>query len=424
MRKRTITAGATSVALLVGGVGALAFASPASAHTPEVTADCNGVTINLTGYQVKPATTDRVVDVPEHDEKVLVTDAYDETVVDQEYVPGTPAVPAQPAVYGDAPVITPAVPAQAAVPAVTHKEYAFVQKITGKVRWEKDPNWNAGPNGKGWSKTGDCKIVVDVPAKPAVPGKDAVYGDAPLITPAVPEQPAVPEVPEVSHVVHHEAEYETKKVPATYKEVTVPGDDLPNTVGITISDKNHTLHQDRVFGTELHDSISFEDTTVANTYTVDVVAWDDPKGDKGWSKQFTGTVEPCEATTPPTTPPTEEPTTPPTGEPTTPAPSDGPTSEPTPSAPVTVPTPTAGTTPPASSPTATATVTPPQVRSGGTPTTHAVPVAADTSRGTLAYTGADLKSLVAGGIAAVALLALGGFILLKRRQAAAARDDS
>lgn len=112
------------------------------------------------------------------------------------------------------------------------------------------------------------------------------------------------------------------------------------------------------------------------------------------------------------TPPTDEPT-PPTGEPTTPAPSDGPTTEPTGS-----PSPTAGTTPPATQPSG----TPSSVVSVPAKTSTAAPVAVSTSAGTdtLAYTGISDGTRLAG-ILAIALLIVGGVLLIARIRTARRR---
>lgn len=400
--KKIITS-AAAVALIAGGATAV-IAGPASAHTPDVACTVDGLSIQLTNYQVKPATTKQVIDVAEHQE--LVKEAWTEVVEDSPAVPEQPAVPAQPAVYGDAPVITPAVPAQPAVPAVTHVEYQFKQLITGHEKWNVDPKWNPG---KGWYKTGVTKTVTDVPAKPAVPGQDAVLGEPPLITPAVPEQPAVPAVPAVTHTVEHEAEYKT--VPATYKDEVVPGDDEPNSVSITTSDEKHTTHEDHLFGTTFSKTIPFEDTSVPNTYTVDVTAWDDPERTLGFSTSFTGT---CAPTTTPTTPPTEEPT-PPTEEPTPPV-----TEQPTP--PTEEPTPPAGS-PTPSVPTPTTAPVPPTVPSPA-PTVHAAvehpkpsATAAATSADTLAYTGFNGVASVFVLIGALLAVAAGAVVLIIRRRA-------
>lgn len=423
MRKRT-TAALAGIGLLVAVGGWSANTATASAHTPEVAADCHGVTINLTGYQIKPATTHRVVDVPEHEE--VVSAAWTETVVDSPAVPAHDAVPAVPAVYGERPVITPAVPATPGSPAVapvTHVEYQWKHGRTTV--------WVAAgktPEGKGWTRTGECRTVTDVPGKPAVPATPeipAVLGEAPLITPEIPAQPATDAIPEVSHPVEHPAV--TRTVPATYKDEPVAGDDEPNTVSITTGSADYTAHEDHSFGTSYSGSVDFEDSTVENYYTVDVVAFDDPTGENGWTRQFTGTVEPCEATTPPTTPPTGEPSTPPSGEPSTPAPSDGPTTAPTGS-----PTPTAGTTPPAHSSNGgsdapSGSPTSPSTHNKPSSTTSAAPVAADTSGGTetLAYTGIDRGTMVAALLAAGLAAAFGAVLLIvrtRRRRAELVED--
>jgi len=134
----------------------------------------------------------------------------------------------------------------------------------------------------------------------------------------------------------------------------------------------------------------------------------------------TPTDEPTPGGTPSTPTPTDEPsTTPPSGEPTTPEPSDAPTT-PAPGS----PSPTAGTTPPASSTPAPSASTPTVPSPTDTPATNTpsgpsskAPVAADTSNGSreLAFTGAD--DLLWPALIALALMASGGIVLVRRRAA-------
>ncbi|QKY80337.1 membrane protein [Microbacterium phage Mercedes] len=169
MNVRKLIASATT-ALVVGGGLALATALPASAHTPEVTATCSSVSATLTNYEyveAQPAQTGtRVV---------------------------TPAVPYQPAVYGERPLITPAVEYVPANPGTTQYEYR--QLITGKTKWLDSKTWNPG---LGWYATGNTQVVG---ATPEVPAQEAVYGDAPLISPEVLAQPEVTEQYEVKPAV-------------------------------------------------------------------------------------------------------------------------------------------------------------------------------------------------------------------------------
>lgn len=146
---------------------------------------------------------------------------FQRTVIDQPYVPGTPAVPAKTEPY----LISEAVPAQAEE-AYTRYQYNK-QTMTvrehkhGKVEHVSDWSWWAG-NAPRWSNTNPgvlesglhgvwtegpwtytrtyryvaTDVTEKVVTKPAVPGKDAVWGTR-EISPAI---PAVPETPEVSHV--------------------------------------------------------------------------------------------------------------------------------------------------------------------------------------------------------------------------------
>lgn len=71
-------------------------------------------------------------------------------------------------------------------PAVTMIEAEFLQLQTGNRRWEEE-GWNAGPGGKGWSPTGDTRVVEVTPA---------VTETAWIV-----DQAAVPAVSELSHDV-------------------------------------------------------------------------------------------------------------------------------------------------------------------------------------------------------------------------------
>lgn len=112
MRKYLAMMGAASV-LSMGAVGL--SASAASAHTGSASADCSGVSVNLTSFQ--------------------------------------PTVPAQ--------------------DAVTHTEYLFEHAPNGayKTRWESDQDWNAqgNPSSTGWRLVEplQTRTVTDSPATPA-----------------------------------------------------------------------------------------------------------------------------------------------------------------------------------------------------------------------------------------------------------------
>lgn len=111
-----------------------------------------------------------VADQPAYDEVVVVTEAWDEKVIDTPGQPGKDAV--------------------------TKTVYIFEQKKTGKTKEVDDPNWNSGPGqDKGWNLIGEKVVEVE---------------------------PAVPAVEEVSHIVKHEAVTKVVHHEATTKEVEVP----------------------------------------------------------------------------------------------------------------------------------------------------------------------------------------------------------
>ena len=166
---RKLIAGAVA-SLLVGGGLAVATALPASAHTPEVSATCNAIEVNLTNYEVYPG---------------------QEAEIGTRVV--TPAVPAQPAVYGERPLITPAVEYVPANPGTT--QYQYSQLVTGKTKWLDSLTWNPG---LGWYYNGTTQVVG---ATPEVPAQEAVYGEAPLISAEVPAVPEVTEEYEVSPAI-------------------------------------------------------------------------------------------------------------------------------------------------------------------------------------------------------------------------------
>jgi hypothetical protein len=215
----------------------------ASAHTPEVSATCDSLIITAEYYETKPG-----------------TDAVYENVVVKE------AVPYQPAVYGEPPLITPAVEYQ---PAVYETEYEFRHKwFAWKTTWKSDPNWNAEENDHslGWYATGNTRQGPLV--SPEVPAKDAVYGPAPLISAEVPAQEAVYEWTEVT--------------PAT------PADNTPNTVEVIVDGVSLGVTE---FGVSGEWYVPLAGT--GHTYEVRFVAWNDPDGTKGWTKAIMGSVDAC-----------------------------------------------------------------------------------------------------------------------------------
>lgn len=101
-------------------------------------------------------------------------------------------------------------------------------------------------------------------------------------------------------------------------ELTQYNDKQDNTVTVTIDGEQAIQEK---FGKSFDKTFGDLDPAVAHTATIKVEAWDDPNGDKGWSKTKEHTIEACVQ---PTTPP--EPSEP-TETPSEPAPT---TSEPAP----------------------------------------------------------------------------------------------
>lgn len=284
--KKFLAVGITT-ALLATGLAVAGAALPASAHDNAVSASCETLSVSLTRFA------DEV-----HTPAVPGKDA----VPGVEGVVGSPFIPEVPAVYKDVKVIdTPYAAAVTrwdtvivteAVPAVTHIEYEFKQHQTGKTRWERNPNWNAesNPNSKGWKKTGNTKTVED---KAAVP---AVTKDVEVIV--------TPEVQEVSHIEQElvtaaipavdavEAVEAVEAIPAVEPVAAV---DEANTVIVTIDGE---VVADETFGTEFIADFDLGDKTVAHTYSVKAVAWDDSR----YNVDVTGVSEPCIDTTIPEVP--------------------------------------------------------------------------------------------------------------------------
>jgi hypothetical protein len=218
MKMNKFWATATAVALLGGGL-ALAAPLSASAHTPDIKVNCSALSVTLTNYA------DTVSEVP------AVAPVYhdsDEVIVD-----------------------TPAVAGHPAVSAVTHTEYEFKQKSTGKTKTNRDLGWNPG---RGWSYDGNTVTIVD--------------------SPAVPEVPAIPAV---THTVHHH-------------DLVTPGKDAvpakTNTVKVTI---DGTTVTDTTFGSSFIKSYTFDNKYVAHTYSVTATAWDSSE----YNVNESGTTTPC-----------------------------------------------------------------------------------------------------------------------------------
>jgi outer membrane biosynthesis protein TonB len=166
------------------------------------------------------------------------------------------------------------------------------------------------------------------------------------------------------------------------------------------------------FGASYVKTFAVEPPTAAHTALVVVSAWDDPNGNRGWSKTFQLSIDACVEPTPEPTPtPTPEPTPTPTPEPTptpTPTPTPEVEEEPSPETEDTEPTPTP--TPetdvePSTNPEPTGEVE----GSTGTPTTpRATLPPTDTVEGASETAGGDAWRLVllamAGAIAAMLTL--------------------
>jgi len=80
----------------------------------------------------------------------------------------------------------------------------------------------------------------------------------------------------------------------------------PNHITVTIDGK--VVHSGN-FGKSYETTHDFTDAFISHEWSVSVEAWDDPQGYKGFSKEFSGTVEACEEAPTTTTPVTDPPTT-------------------------------------------------------------------------------------------------------------------
>lgn len=206
MKIKSIIASAAVALLAAGGIAVTAV--PASAHTPEITSTCSSISATLTNYEYVPGTP---------------------AVIGTRVV--TPAVAYQPAVYGEAPLVTPA------VAEVNHTEWEYAPVVGSSNHWSaKDAGEFLIYDWTLYRATGNTRVVVDVPAR------DAVYGEPPLISAEV---AAVAEVTE---------EYEvTPAVPAQDNSITLILDGV-------------TYGTDR-FGTSYSNTVQI-DGSKAHTYTV------------------------------------------------------------------------------------------------------------------------------------------------------------
>lgn len=91
-------------------------------------------------------------------------------------------------------------------------------------------------------------------------------------------------------------EGEKSTLTVSLKAYQVSGDKT-NTVKVTV-DREEV--ENRTFGHEF-EAVYTRPGDVAHTFTVEVTAWDDPNGDRGWTKKFTPEVPACVKVVPPTT---------------------------------------------------------------------------------------------------------------------------
>ena len=161
--------------------------------------------IDVAGVEGHPA-----VPAVTHDQTVVDTAAWDETVIDSA---------AKPAVDEVSHFITVVDKAAWDETVVDANGYAFTQK-NGNVRFESSANWNAGDGGAGWTRAANLdqthvvhhdavthqEKVIDTPASPAVPAVTHVeHHDAVTHQEKVIDTPASPAVPAVTHLEHHDA---------------------------------------------------------------------------------------------------------------------------------------------------------------------------------------------------------------------------
>lgn len=250
--KRKIIAGA--VALLLGASGAVAFAVPASAHTPTVSASCDAITVNATYYDgTKPAegTPTILVEKPNPD-----------------YVAATPGSPAvgSPTIQVEQtnPAYVPAVDATYGTETkYRHPIFAWVFK------------WDTDRPEHGWINTGETRQVELTPAQPAqgtptilVEVANPDYIAEVLPTPAVGSPTITVEEANPAHV---------------------PADNTPNSVAVTVD--GAVVHSAE-FGSSYSQVVPI-DGTKGHNYSVKITAWNDPSGSKGWTKTFTGKTTAC-----------------------------------------------------------------------------------------------------------------------------------
>ncbi|WP_033441738.1 LPXTG cell wall anchor domain-containing protein [Saccharothrix sp. NRRL B-16314] len=91
-------------------------------------------------------------------------------------------------------------------------------------------------------------------------------------------------------------EGEKSTLTVSLKAYQVNGDKT-NTVKVTVDGEEV---ENRTFGHEF-EAVYTRPGDVAHKFTVEVKAWDDPNGDRGWTKKFTPEVPACVKVVPPTT---------------------------------------------------------------------------------------------------------------------------
>lgn len=313
MNIRTVLA-AGSTLLLAAGLMTLGVTS-ASAHTPEVSADCSVVNVTATRYETKPGT--EATYWPEHlftktierwdtngswsgegwiktgesrPSNSVKDAARDETVANPDYSP--------------------------AVTEVSHVEYlryTYNPKgdpqtstpLTDPGKWQVDHKKYDGSevgvvlhkgNGNGsyfyWTAT----TVIDIPGAPAsgeptiVIHHDATYWAEWQFTKTTEHWDTNSSWSGEGYVLTSTTRPSgAVKTPGTGDNAT------PNTVTVTI---DGTVVEDSAFGSEFRGSYNLDPST-GHSYVVAITAWNDPTGDRGWTKTFEGTTTACYDTQPP-----------------------------------------------------------------------------------------------------------------------------
>lgn len=257
--KNKLAALALVGALIGGGVATTAGTGSAEAHDNTASATCSALTVNAVYYETKPGKGEPTL-----------------TVNNPDYKPAVPGVPAVGYPTISVEIANPNyVPGKDGVPAVTKTEYLYKQLVTGKTKWMDSLTWNPG---LGWYYAGESRTTEVTPAVPAVPavGTPTTWVDQP--NPAY--VPAVPEIPAVG---------EPTKI-IDNPEYVAPNAE-PNSVKVWI---DGVVVEDKFFGTNYSRVFDFGNKYVAHDWKVQITAWNDPTGSKGWTKTRTGTSTPCE----------------------------------------------------------------------------------------------------------------------------------